>query len=31
MEHPLRIGIWALVHGNRAALNDPLEPYDASW
>jgi alkanesulfonate monooxygenase len=31
MEHPLRIGIWALVHGNRAALNDPEEPYDASW
>lgn len=31
MTHPLRIGIWALVHGNRAALRDPLEPYDASW
>ena len=31
MIHPLRIGIWALVHGNRAALNDPEEPYDASW
>ncbi|MCR0983873.1 LLM class flavin-dependent oxidoreductase [Roseomonas populi] len=31
MDHPLRIGIWALVHGNRAALRDPLEPYDASW
>lgn len=31
MDHPLRIGIWALVHGNRAALNDPEEPYDASW
>jgi alkanesulfonate monooxygenase len=31
MTNPLRIGIWALVHGNRAALNDPLEPYDASW
>ena len=31
MTHPLRIGIWALVHGNRAALNDPEEPYDASW
>jgi alkanesulfonate monooxygenase len=31
MEHELRIGIWALVHGNRAALNDPEEPYDASW
>ncbi|MES2714092.1 MAG: LLM class flavin-dependent oxidoreductase [Pseudomonadota bacterium] len=31
MTYPLRIGIWALVHGNRAALNDPEEPYDASW
>jgi alkanesulfonate monooxygenase len=31
MTLPLRIGIWALVHGNRAALNDPEEPYDASW
>ena len=31
MEHPLRIGIWALVHGNRGALNDPEEPFDASW
>jgi alkanesulfonate monooxygenase len=31
VEHALRIGIWALVHGNRAALNDPEEPYDASW
>ena len=31
MNHPLRIGIWALVHGNRAALQDPEEPYDASW
>lgn len=31
MDHPLRIGIWALVHGNRAALHDPEEPYDASW
>jgi alkanesulfonate monooxygenase len=31
MTPPLRIGIWALVHGNRAALHDPLEPYDASW
>ncbi len=27
----LRLGIWALVHGNRAALQDPDEPYDASW
>src|ERR1700679_948525 len=24
-------GIWALVHGSRAALQDPDEPYDASW
>jgi alkanesulfonate monooxygenase len=31
MGHPLRLGIWALVHGNRAALSDPDEPYDASW
>jgi alkanesulfonate monooxygenase len=31
MTHPLRLGVWALVHGNRAALNDPEEPYDASW
>ncbi|MCO6419997.1 LLM class flavin-dependent oxidoreductase [Siccirubricoccus sp. KC 17139] len=31
MTLPLRIGIWALVHGNRAALHDPEEPYDASW
>lgn len=31
MTHPLRIGLWALVHGNRAALHDPEEPYDASW
>ena len=29
--HPLRLGIWALVHGNRAALQDPEEPYDASF
>jgi alkanesulfonate monooxygenase len=31
MQSPLRVGIWALVHGNRAALSDPDEPYDASW
>lgn len=31
MAAPLRIGIWALVHGNRAAMEDPEEPYDASW
>jgi alkanesulfonate monooxygenase len=29
--HPLRFGIWALVHGSRAAYQDPEEPYDASW
>ena len=28
---PIRFGIWALVHGSRAALRDPDEPYDASW
>jgi alkanesulfonate monooxygenase len=28
---PIRFGIWALVHGSRAALQDPNEPYDASW
>ena len=27
----IRFGIWALVHGNRGALNDPEEPFDASW
>ncbi|MGF6770888.1 alkanesulfonate monooxygenase [Paraburkholderia sp. GAS199] len=26
-----RFGVWALVHGSRAALQDPDEPYDASW
>ena len=26
-----RFGVWALVHGSRAALRDPEEPYDASW
>ncbi len=31
MTAPLRFGIWALVHGNRAALHDEREPYDASW
>ncbi|MDR5835978.1 LLM class flavin-dependent oxidoreductase [Caballeronia sp. LZ034LL] len=29
--HSPRFGIWALVHGSRAALQDPAEPYDASW
>ena len=28
---PPRFGIWALVHGSRAALQDPEEPFDASW
>jgi alkanesulfonate monooxygenase len=28
---PIRFGIWALVHGSRGALQDPDEPYDASW
>ena len=28
---PIRYGVWALVHGSRAALQDPDEPYDASW
>ena len=27
----MRFGIWALVHGSRGALQDPEEPYDASW
>ncbi|WP_188612506.1 LLM class flavin-dependent oxidoreductase [Chelatococcus reniformis] len=31
MSHAIRFGIWALVHGNRAALQDPDEPYDASF
>jgi len=26
-----RFGVWAAVHGSRAALQDPDEPYDASW
>ncbi|SNB79640.1 alkanesulfonate monooxygenase [Arboricoccus pini] len=29
--HPIRFGVWAPVHGNRAAFQDPREPYDASW
>jgi alkanesulfonate monooxygenase len=29
--HGLRFGVWALVHGSRAAYGDPDEPYDASW
>ncbi|MFO1070963.1 MAG: LLM class flavin-dependent oxidoreductase, partial [Geminicoccaceae bacterium] len=31
MATPLRCGIWAPVHGPRAALDDPQEPFDASW
>src|SRR3569833_594523 len=31
MRSPVRFGVWALVHGSRAALKDPEEPYDASW
>ncbi len=27
----IRFGIWAPVHGPRAAAQDPAEPYDASW
>jgi alkanesulfonate monooxygenase len=26
-----RFGIWASVHGSRGALQDPDEPFDASW
>ena len=31
MTHPLRFGVWAPVHGSRAARDDPDEPHDASW
>ncbi len=27
----LRFGVWAPVHGPRAAWQDPAEPFDASW
>lgn len=27
----IEFGIWAPVHGPRAAAHDPSEPYDASW
>jgi alkanesulfonate monooxygenase len=27
----IRFGVWAPVHGPRAALRDPREPFDASW
>jgi alkanesulfonate monooxygenase len=30
-DFPLRFGIWALVHGSRAARQDPEESFDASW
>jgi alkanesulfonate monooxygenase len=30
-QHEMRFGVWAAVHGNRGALHDPDEPYDASW
>ncbi|WP_375455623.1 LLM class flavin-dependent oxidoreductase [uncultured Methylobacterium sp.] len=29
--HPPRFGIWAAVHGSRAAHHDPDEPDDATW
>jgi alkanesulfonate monooxygenase len=28
---PVRFGVWAPVHGPRAAHHDPEEPYNASW
>lgn len=32
MKHrEIRFGVWAPVHGPRAALRDPQEPFDASW
>jgi alkanesulfonate monooxygenase len=31
MNDKIRFGIWAPVHGPRAALQDPEEPFDASW
>ncbi|CAO3428429.1 LLM class flavin-dependent oxidoreductase [Azospirillum endophyticum] len=27
----IRFGVWAPVHGPRAALQDPAEPFNASW
>src|SRR6202161_4623298 len=30
-QHEMRFGVWAAVHGNRGALHDQDEPYDASW
>src|ERR1700760_2632209 len=29
--NPIRLGIWALVHGSRGTFHDPEEPFDASW
>jgi alkanesulfonate monooxygenase len=29
--NPIRFGVWAPVHGPRAAHHDLDEPYDASW
>lgn len=31
MTKAIRFGVWAPVHGPRAALRDPDEPFDASW
>lgn len=31
MTNGIRFGVWAPVHGPRAALQDPQEPFDASW
>lgn len=31
MSNGIRFGVWAPVHGPRAALRDPDEPFDASW
>lgn len=31
MSNAIRFGVWAPVHGPRAALRDPDEPFDASW
>jgi alkanesulfonate monooxygenase len=31
MQQHIKFGIWALVHGSRGALDDPDEPFDASW
>ncbi|MFT4267445.1 MAG: LLM class flavin-dependent oxidoreductase [Xenophilus sp.] len=28
---PPKFGVWAPVHGPRAAWQDPAEPFDASW